>query len=184
MATLRRLRQRLTYANVTATAALFVALGGSSYAAVTLPRNSVGAAQLRKSSVRSDKVRDRSLEVRDLSLRARESLRGQRGPVGPQGPPGGTGSSGSSSGGTSGIGLVYRTATGSVPFGTSNSTTVSCDPGQHVTGGGLRVDTAGSDAAARESYPSSGNTAWTARVGNDDLSAGATYTVIAICASG
>ncbi|MGZ4270414.1 MAG: hypothetical protein ACXVSX_14540 [Solirubrobacteraceae bacterium] len=183
MATLRRLRQRLTYANVTATAALFVALGGSSYAAVTLPRNSVGAAQLRKSSVRSDKVRDRSLEVRDLSLRARESLRGQRGPVGPQGPPGGTGSSGSSSGGTSGIGLVYRTATGSVGASASNSTTASCDPGQHVTGGGLRVDT-GSDASARESYPSSSNTAWTARVGNDDLSAGATYTVIAICASG
>lgn len=45
-----RLRDRLTYANVTATLALFVALGGTGYAATQLPRNSVGKAQLRKSS--------------------------------------------------------------------------------------------------------------------------------------
>lgn len=48
---LQRVGDRLSYANVVATLALFVALGGASYAAVTLPRNSVGTAQLRARSV-------------------------------------------------------------------------------------------------------------------------------------
>ena len=46
-AALVRLRGRLTFANVTAATALFVALGGTSYAAISLPRNSVGAEQIR-----------------------------------------------------------------------------------------------------------------------------------------
>jgi len=37
---------RLTYGNVVATLALFVALGGASYAAIALPANSVGTRQL------------------------------------------------------------------------------------------------------------------------------------------
>jgi hypothetical protein len=40
------IRSRLTYANVLATVALFIALGGASYAAVALPTNSVGTRQL------------------------------------------------------------------------------------------------------------------------------------------
>ena len=43
---LRALARRLTYANVVATCALFVALGGASYAALALPANSVGTKQL------------------------------------------------------------------------------------------------------------------------------------------
>jgi hypothetical protein len=46
-----RLRARLSYANVVATLALFAALGGASYAAVTLPPNSVGPRQLRRGAV-------------------------------------------------------------------------------------------------------------------------------------
>ena len=42
-----RTRRQLTYGNVIATIALFVAVGGTSYAAVTLPRNSVGHRQLK-----------------------------------------------------------------------------------------------------------------------------------------
>jgi hypothetical protein len=85
---MRALRQHITYANVTATLALFVALGGTSYAALTLPRNSVGDRQIRAGAVRSSEVRDRSLGVRDLSLAARSSLRGATGPTGPAGPAG------------------------------------------------------------------------------------------------
>jgi hypothetical protein len=48
---LRRLTDRLTYANVVATLALFVALGGVSYAAVELPARSVGRRQLRRGAV-------------------------------------------------------------------------------------------------------------------------------------
>jgi hypothetical protein len=55
---LQALRERLTYANVVATLALFVALGGVSYAAATLPRNSVGAKQLKPRAVTTKKIRD------------------------------------------------------------------------------------------------------------------------------
>ncbi len=78
--------------------ALFAALGGTSYAAVTklLPRNSVGSAQ----------VINGSLQKADLSAKARSALRGARGargalgpvgpagPSGPQGPKGDTGATG------------------------------------------------------------------------------------------
>lgn len=85
---LGRLTQRLTYANITATLALFIALGGSSYAALSLPRNSVGPQQLRPGAVRSADVKNRTLQVADLSVRARRSLTGRQGPAGPIGPPG------------------------------------------------------------------------------------------------
>ena len=95
---LTRLRQQLSYANVTATLALFIALGGTSYAALTLPRNSVGSKQIRSRSVGSSElhtsavtsrtVRNRSLALRDLSRSARQSLQGERGPIGPPGPAG------------------------------------------------------------------------------------------------
>lgn len=48
---MRRLRDRLSYANVVATIALFVALGGGAYA-VTLDRNSVGSKQLKPGAVK------------------------------------------------------------------------------------------------------------------------------------
>src|SRR3954452_8048501 len=69
---MRRLRSGLSYANVTATIALFVALGGSSYAALKLPRNSVGAAQIRTGAVHSSDVADGSLTAADLSAAARQ----------------------------------------------------------------------------------------------------------------
>src|SRR3954471_14648828 len=65
------MRPRLSYANVVATIALFVALGGSSYAALKLPRNSVGSAQIRTSAVHSSDVADGSLQPKDLSAAAR-----------------------------------------------------------------------------------------------------------------
>ncbi len=46
------------YANVTATMALVVALGGTSYAAIKIPRSSVGNAQLKSNAVTSGKVKN------------------------------------------------------------------------------------------------------------------------------
>jgi hypothetical protein len=51
-----RLRARLNFANVTASLALFIALGGTSYAAATLPRNSVGKSQIRSSAVGKSEI--------------------------------------------------------------------------------------------------------------------------------
>lgn len=75
------------YANVMSTIAVFIALGGTSYAVVKLPRNSVGNAQLRTGAVSSSKVRDGSIAARDLTQSARGG-RGPRGLAGPAGPAG------------------------------------------------------------------------------------------------
>ena len=57
----RLLRHRPSPAIVIACAALLIALGGVSYAATALPRNSVGTAQLRNNAVVSSKVKNHSL---------------------------------------------------------------------------------------------------------------------------
>src|SRR3954452_21248041 len=83
---LRRLLARLTYANVIATLALIAALGtGSAFAATQLAKNSVGSRQIRTGAVHSSDVKNRTLQVRDLSTKARKALRGHTGPQGPAG---------------------------------------------------------------------------------------------------
>ena len=55
---MKTLRRHLTYANLTATLALFITLGmGSAYAAQQLSPKSVGAKQLRPGAVVADKIR-------------------------------------------------------------------------------------------------------------------------------
>jgi len=68
--------------------ALFVALGGTGYAATKLPSNSVGNSQLRKNAVTSSKIRPRTIRLSDISTSTRGSLRGAAGPQGPTGPQG------------------------------------------------------------------------------------------------
>lgn len=53
---LPRILKRLTYSNVLATAAVFIALGGTSYAVLDLPRNSVGSQQIRPEAVRASDI--------------------------------------------------------------------------------------------------------------------------------
>ena len=60
---LARLRPSLTYANVMATIAVFVALGGTSYAVAT---GSIGSREIRDDSVRSKDIRDRTIRVGDV----------------------------------------------------------------------------------------------------------------------
>lgn len=90
---MKRIRfRRPSPATAISLVALFVALGGTSYATVTklLPKNSVGSTQ----------VINGSLQAVDLSKKARTSLKGLRGPAGaagaagPQGPKGDTGAQG------------------------------------------------------------------------------------------
>jgi len=82
---MNRLKERLTFSNAIACLALFIALGGAAYAATQLPKNSVGAKQLKKSAVTSVKVKDHSLRATDFA--------GQL-PAGPQGDRGATGEPG------------------------------------------------------------------------------------------
>ncbi len=50
------MRRRLTYANVMSTIAVFIALGGVSYAVIRLPANSVGTKQLKAHAVTKGKL--------------------------------------------------------------------------------------------------------------------------------
>ena len=50
-------RKHLSFANVVSMLALFVALGGVSYAALKLPKNSVGSKQIKKNAVKSGKIK-------------------------------------------------------------------------------------------------------------------------------
>jgi hypothetical protein len=64
------LRARLSYANVTATVALFVALGGTSYAVLRVGSGEVVDNSLRSRDIRNDSLLSR--DVRDWGLRARD----------------------------------------------------------------------------------------------------------------
>jgi hypothetical protein len=50
------IRSHLSFANVISMIALFVALGGTTYAAVSLPKNSVGPKQIKKRAVRGKHI--------------------------------------------------------------------------------------------------------------------------------
>ncbi len=161
---LSRFGGRLSYANVVATLALFVALGGSSYAALNLPKASVGAKQLKKNSVTSPKVKRGSLLVSDFKASQRARLRGPSGPRGAQGIAGSPGAT--------------RVINREGPFVTiaaddSETASVNCNPGEVATGGGVgQSNGALLDMQAVTSVPIVGAggvpTGWTVRAANVD----------------
>jgi hypothetical protein len=71
-----RLRAKLTYSNVVSTLCLLLLVGGgTAWAATTLPKNSVGAKQIKNGAVGPEK----------LSAAARSGMAGPRGVEGPRG---------------------------------------------------------------------------------------------------
>jgi hypothetical protein len=130
------IRAKLSYANVMATLALFVALGGTSYAAMKLPKNSVGTSQLRKSSVTAKKIKKnavRTTHVLNGSLKAEDFAVGEvpTGATGAQGPAG--------SAGVSNLNLVSNSATATVGQFVTVSTVADCPAGQKTLGGGAQA---------------------------------------------
>jgi len=104
---------------VIATLALFLALTGGAYAAIKLPKNSVGAKQLKAGAVTPAK----------LSSSAMTALAGKPGPQGPQGAQGAQGAQGSpgAPGATHVVVRVGEQEFGSIAF---------CEPGEVAVGGG------------------------------------------------
>jgi hypothetical protein len=143
--------------------ALFVALGGTGYAAGRLATGSVGAKQLKKGAVNSVKVKDRSLRLGDFKPSERGKLRGPAGPRGAAGPAGAKGATGAQGpagpagadgaqgpqgpAGPAGVEVVART--GSIVFPGSSggngqvlSQHVECQTGESVVGGGTEINPA------------------------------------------
>jgi hypothetical protein len=80
---LSRAKARLSFANVTAALALFVALGGTSYAAATLPFNSVGKGQIKPNAVGKSEAASNSIgtsELRNSGVAAADIKTGAVGP--------------------------------------------------------------------------------------------------------
>jgi hypothetical protein len=144
-----RARKGISYANVVSTLALFIALGGVSYAAVTLPAHSVGTRQLKRNAVNGAKVRDHSLTALDFAGGLRRGAKGDVGATGPAGPAGAQGPKGdrgddgapaapggsgvfSTHGFTGSIGTINGTGGSNYQFvGGTNAVTISA--GQRIT---------------------------------------------------
>jgi hypothetical protein len=117
--------------------ALLVALGGTGYAAIKLPANSVGTAQLQANAVTSAKVKNGSLLSADF--RSGQIPRGPAGPPGAQGSQGVKGDTGPA-GPVDTSKLLGKTLTvvktQSVAAGTFDFESVDCPTGYEATGGG------------------------------------------------
>ena len=69
-----KLRDKLTYANVMSTIAVFGVLTGSAYAAISIPPNSIGARQLKAKAVTGGKIADGAVSGGKI---AEETITGQ-----------------------------------------------------------------------------------------------------------
>lgn len=187
--TLRRLARRHTTA--VAYLALFAALGGSAYAAVT-----VTGKQIKDGTVTGKDVKNRSLGAAKLSAGALGSLAGERGPAGPQGAPGAKGEPGKQGpigpagvpgpqGPTGIAGLEYRVSSGkSVPKDQTIGDQVNCTSGKVALGGGVAQFPSGAPMRVVSSAPGGVNgtsTGWSVQVLNQG---GAAFSAFAwvVCA--
>jgi hypothetical protein len=92
---MNRIKTTLTYGNVIATLALFLALGGSALAVSTVSKNTVVSRSIKDAAVRGVDVKDDSLTGADIdegSLNVKAI--GAAGPAGPAGTAGGPGTPG------------------------------------------------------------------------------------------
>lgn len=110
-------RPELSYANVMSSIAVFLALGGTSYA---VAKNSIGEKHLKPSAVTSPKIKDGAVTTADLAPGT--MLSGPRGPRGEQGPAGQTGATGAR--GPSTIKLWRRDGDAQLPLAAQQGTMV------------------------------------------------------------
>ena len=148
------MRQHLSYANVIATVAVFIALGGSSYAAIKVTGKDVkdgsltgadvknrtlGGADIRAGAIKSDHVANGSLLQQDFA--AGQLPAGAQGPKGDTGATGATGPQGAQ--GIQGVpgtlgNVVVRNVFAEVPPGMTRGHSVACETGEIVVGGMAR----------------------------------------------
>lgn len=183
---------RLSYANVIASLALFIALGGVSWATVSLPRASVGNPQLKANAVSTEKVRNGSLLAADFKpgqlppgprgLAGTQGIPGPKGDPGPRGDPGAPGATN----------VVVRTQVADVNAAGGRALfQVLCAPGERAVGGGASTTDSLTAAELQQSFPVGDNgvrlgegqtpTGWQTLVKNDSAST-TSATGYAVCA--
>jgi hypothetical protein len=166
----RRFKKHLTYANVMATLALFIALGGGSYAAVRLSANSIHSREIARNAVKGSEIANSSVgsaEVRNASLqpvdfaklptgprgeRGATGPRGTRGPQGEQGPIGLTGAAGTNAATNAQVRLGTPV---DVAAGAMTTLQTPCSPGERAIGGGASLQPPGAAGFVQltSSYP-------------------------------
>jgi hypothetical protein len=124
-----KLRGKLTYANLMATIAVFIALGGSAYGATHLPKNSVGTKQIKNGAVTSAKVKRHSLLA--SNFKAGQLPAGPRGAQGPKGDPGPAGKTNA---------VVRYGPQRELSNSAASASFAPCNPGEAVTGGGYEAN--------------------------------------------
>jgi hypothetical protein len=140
---MRRIRlRRPSPALVVACLALGIALGGTSYAAIILPANSVGTVQLRTGAVTSVKVKDGSLALRDLRPDTQLGLKGDPGTPG-----------------VSGLAIVQVSS--EADSDNFKAAVARCPSGKKLIGGGAGIGAPANDVALNASLPAD-DTEWTA----------------------
>lgn len=185
--------------------ALFVALGGSSYAAVTLSKNSVGPKQIKKDAVRASEIKRNAVgaseirpgavatgDVSDGTLLASDFASGQI-PPGPKGDKGDTGTFNPAS-----TTIIARRADFNLPGGTPGPEVdgfSGCNAGEKIIGGSVNT-TSPAGATTLISRPATDNVgnggipdlggdefAFWKGTARTETNAAATMRVFAICAS-
>ena len=139
---LNRIRSRLTYANVVATLAMFIALGGGAYALNGVPDRSgtyhgcvsaSGVLRVVRSASSCHRAKTVERDTRRVRVPGESAISWhQTGPRGPQGVPGNPGNPGNP-GQNAATHVVVRRATNGDG---QNFADVSCNPGEVATGGG------------------------------------------------
>jgi hypothetical protein len=203
----RKLRGKLSFANITSFLALFVALSATSYAAIKFPANSVGTKQIKTGAVTKAKLGKRAVDGSKVvpgSLTgtdiAPHSLTGSKvvpgsltgADIAPQSLTGaninlsalGKVPSAATADSAAIAKVEVITASGtSAPAAYTGSNvaaaTATCPSGLVVLGGGVHVSDE-TDQSINDSYPN-GSNAWTADVFNGGPGT-PTFTVYAICA--
>jgi hypothetical protein len=160
---MKRLRPQLTYANVMATIAVFIALGGVSYAALKLPKNSVGTKQIKNGAVTPPKVSPATVTM----------FKGAKGDTGPQGLPGSD---------TVATEIVEK----STSFDTESpkELAVECPNGPALGGGYVLAGSGGANQdklRAVRSYALPGDRVWLVRAFSDEATVSWQLNAMAVC---
>lgn len=160
-------------------AVLFATPLGQAASGLIVPKNSVGAAQLKRSAVTGLKVKDGSLSAADF--RAGQLPKGAPGPKGPKGDPGAQGPKGDP--GATKVTKRTGPAGPDASPGNSSGAYASCQSGETLVGGGASYTAQGLGKATLTASAPNDNGQWAVAVRNDSGTGLVQAYAYALCAA-